>query len=300
MSSVLVVGSVAYDSVETASGKRDNMLGGSATFFSAAASLFAPVHVVAVIGQDFQESELKFLSDRQVDFSGMQKHPGKTFSWGGKYSDDFSSRETLFTHLNVFEHFNPVIPAQMRHTPFVFLANIGPDLQLNVLSQMQKPRFIALDTMNFWINRSPDLVLEVISQVDGLIINDEEAKMLTSDNNLIRAMQKIRKMGPKVLIVKKGEHGAVLNTDGGSFYLPAYPVDNLIDPTGAGDTFAGGFMGYIAHKNNIENTTLRKALVFGSALASYNVEDFGLSKLKKISKDDALNRYKMFQKLTQF
>lgn len=300
MISVLVVGSVAYDSVETVYGKRDKMLGGSATFFSTAASFFAPVHVVAVVGDDFNNEDLDFLKNRDVNFNGLQKQIGKTFRWGGRYSEDFSSRETLFTHLNVFEQFNPVISENLCQTPYVFLANIQPELQLNVLAQMQKPKFIALDTMNFWIDRTLDQLHEVLAKVDGLIINDEEARMLTKENNLILAMKKILKLGPKVLIVKKGEHGAVSLTQSGFFYLPAFPVENLIDPTGAGDTFAGGFMGYLAHKNNVDEKTLRNAIVFGSTLASFNVEGFGVEKLKKITKNDIFFRYEHFQKLTSF
>ena len=300
MSSVLVVGSVAYDSVETVHGKRDEMLGGSAIFFSTAASFFAPVKVVAVVGEDFKDEDLHFLKNRDVNFSGLQKEAGKTFRWGGVYSEDFSNRETLFTHLNVFEQFNPVIPEDLRQAPYVFLANIQPELQLNVLSQMQKPKFIALDTMNFWIDRTLDQLLEVLAKVDGLIINDEEARMITKENNLILAMQKIIKLGPKVLIVKKGEHGAVLLNQAGFFYLPAFPVENLIDPTGAGDTFAGGFMGYLANKDNLKDQTLRNAIVFGSALASYNVEGFGVEKLKEITKEEVLTRYQQFKNLTHF
>lgn len=300
MSSVLVVGSVAYDSVETIHGKREEMLGGSATFFSTAASFFAPVHVVAVVGDDFKNDDLNFLADRQVDFSGLQKQSGKTFRWGGVYSDDFSTRKTLFTHLNVFEQFEPRIPAQLRKTPFVFLANIGPDLQLNVLSQMEKPKFVALDTMNFWIDGDPETLRRVLGRVDGLIINDEEAKMLTEENNLIRAMRKIVALGPKILIVKKGEHGAVLFFQEKFFYLPAFPVENLVDPTGAGDTFAGGFMGFLTAENNLSHNTLRNAVVLGSALASFNVEGFGVDRLKEIGKEDVFDRYEKFRELTHF
>jgi len=300
MSSVLVVGSVAYDSVETASEKHDDMLGGSATFFSTAASFFSPVHVVAVVGDDFKNDDLNFLKDRRVNFDGLQREPGKTFRWGGKYSDDFLERKTLFTHLNVFEHFDPQIPENLRRTPFVFLANIMPELQLNVLSQMEKPKFVALDTMNFWIDRTLDPLFQVLKKVNCLIINDEEARMLSKENNLITAIQKIQNLGPKTLIVKKGEHGAILCAENSFFYLPAYPVENLIDPTGAGDTFAGGFMGYLASKNSVDDQILRNAIVFGSALASFNVEGFGLARLKNVSQNEVLERYRNFQKLTKF
>jgi sugar/nucleoside kinase (ribokinase family) len=300
MDSVLVVGSVAYDSVETASEKHDDMLGGSAIFFSTSASFFSPVHVVAVVGDDFQMNELNFLKNRQVNFDGLQRESGKTFRWGGRYSDDFFMRKTLFTHLNVFEHFEPKIPEDLQKTPFVFLANIGPELQLNVLSQMDHPKFVALDTMNFWIEGTLESLLQVLKKVTCLIINDEEARMLSKENNLISAIQKIQDLGPNIIIVKKGEHGAMLCVEKRFFYLPAYPVENLVDPTGAGDTFAGGFMGYLASKNRVDDQTLRNAIVFGSALASFNVEGFGLASLKHVSQDEILDRYRNFQKLTQF
>ncbi|HHM24061.1 MAG TPA: sugar kinase, partial [Bacteroidetes bacterium] len=214
------------------------------------------------------------------------------------YSPDFSERETLYTHLNVFEQFNPVIPDSLRETPFVFLANIGPELQLHVLDQMKKPEFVAMDTMNFWIERSYYAVREVIARVDGLIINDEEARMITGQKNLIRAMEEIKEWGPKVLIVKKGEHGAVLLLDDGFFYLPAYPVRDIVDPTGAGDTFAGGFMGYLASADEITPATVRAATVAASALASFNVEGFGVEKLKEISDENIRQRVEEFQKMT--
>lgn len=300
MGSVLVVGSVAYDDVETAAGKSENQLGGSATFFSIAASFFAPVHVVAVVGDDFRQEDLDFLRKRQVDFRGLQQVSGKTFRWGGRYSADFSERETLYTHLNVFEQFNPVIPEELQETPFVFLANIGPELQLHVLDQMKKPRFVAMDTMNFWIERSYYVVREVIARADGLIINDEEAKLITGQRNLIRAMREIKEWGPKVLIVKKGEHGAALLLDDGFFYLPAYPVEQIADPTGAGDTFAGGFMGYLAAAEDPVSAVFRTATVFGSALASFNVEGFGVEKLKGLSRKDVAARAREFQRMTEF
>jgi len=300
MSSVLVVGSVAYDTVETARSRKDDLLGGSATYFSTAASFFAPVHVVAVVGEDFRDEELQFLRSRQVDFSGLQRQAGQTFRWGGRYSADFLQRETLYTHLNVFEQFKPEIPATLQATPYVFLANIGPELQLNVLSQMQRPRFVAMDTMNFWIARTPVTVRQVLSQVDGLIINDEEARMLTTEPNLIRAMRLIRRLGPRVLVVKKGEHGAILLLDDDFFYLPAYPVENLVDPTGAGDAFAGGFMGYLAQADKIDELTFRNALVFASAVGSLCVEGFGVSRLQAATREEVLQRYHTFQKLTHF
>ncbi len=300
MDSVLVVGSVAYDAIETPKSKVDCILGGSAMYFSSAASFFSPVQVVAVVGEDFKDDDLDFLNARQVDFSGLQRAKGKTFQWGGKYSSDFSNRETTYTHLNVFETFDPQIPETLRKTPLVFLANIGPDLQLNVLSQMERPKFVALDTMNYWIDRTPDSLIEVLGKVDSLIINDEEAKQLTGENQLISAMKAIQKMGPNVLIVKKGEHGVTMLMEEEFFFLPAYPVEELVDPTGAGDTFAGGFMGYLAYSNQLSKLTFRNAVVFGSALASFCVEGIGPSKLKTITRDDVFQRYRKFQQLTHF
>lgn len=300
MNSLLVVGSLAYDTVETSNGKFDNLLGGSATYFSAAASFFSPVHVVGVIGDDFKEEDLEFFKKRNVDFSGVEKESGETFRWSGRYSLDFSSRETLFTHLNVFEHFDPKIPESLRKTPFVFLANIGPQLQLNVLNQIDQPKFVALDTMNYWIDRSIDSLEDVISRVDGLIINDEEAKQLTGKTNLVTAMLSLQQMGPKVIIVKKGEHGVMMRMNDEFFFLPAFPVDKIEDPTGAGDTFAGGYMGHLAYSGHLSELAHRNAVVFGSALASYCVEGIGPKKLKSISKDDVYHRYRTFQKLTHF
>lgn len=300
MSSVLVVGSMAYDDIETSIGKADKVLGGSAMYFSAAASFFSPVQVVAVVGDDFNHPDLDFLKTRGVDFNGLQNEPGKTFAWGGKYSDDFTQRETLYTHLNVFEHFKPQVPDSFRKTRFVFLANIGPELQLNVLSQMTGPEFIALDTMNYWIDRTLGQLLDVISRVHCLIINDEEARQLTGEKNLIKAILKIRKMGPKVLIVKKGENGSMMLMDDEFFFLPAFPVEALVDPTGAGDTFAGGFMGYLGYSDHKSKIAIRNAVVFGSSLASYCVEGFGPQRLMDISKDDIFERYRRFQRLTQF
>lgn len=300
MNSLLVVGSLAYDSIETSNGKYDDELGGSATYFCAAASFFSPVHVVGVIGQDFKDEDLAFFKNRNVDFSGVEQENGKTFRWGGRYSPDFSNRETLFTHLNVFEHFDPKIPESLRKTPFVFLANIGPQLQLNVLDQIDQPKFVALDTMNYWIDRTIESLSDVISRVDGLIINDEEAKQLTDKTNLVSAMLEIQEMGPKVIIVKKGEHGVMMRMNDEFFFLPAFPVDKIEDPTGAGDTFAGGYMGYLAYADHLSKLTHRNAVVFGSALASYCVEGIGPGKLKTISKDDVYSRYRTFQQLTHF
>ncbi len=300
MSSVLVVGSVAYDTVETATDRQDDLLGGSATYFGAAASFFAPVQVVAVVGEDFHDEELNFLRQRQVDFSGLQRQAGKTFRWGGRYSADFLQRQTLYTHLNVFEQFKPEIPAALQQTRYVFLANIGPELQLDVLAQMQHPRFVAMDTMNYWINHTPKLVRQVLARVDGLIINDEEARMLTGEANLICAMRQICRLGPRVLVVKKGEHGAILLLNDDFFYLPAFPVENLVDPTGAGDTFAGGFMGYLAQADQLDELIFRNALVFASAVGSLCVEGFGLSRLQTATKSEVFQRYRTFQKLTHF
>ncbi len=300
MASLLVVGSVAYDTVETVAGRSEEQLGGSATFFSLAAALFVPVHVVAVVGKDFRETDLQLFRERGIDCSGLQIRNGKTFRWGGRYSSDFSERETLFTELNVFETFDPDIPQHLRSVKYVFLANIGPDLQLRVLEQMESPQFVAMDTMNFWIERDFGRVKEVISRVHGIVVNDEEARQLTGRQNLPEAMEIIRSWGPKMVIVKKGEHGAVLLLEDGFFFLPAYPVRAIVDPTGAGDTFAGGLMGYLAHAQEFGPQVFRKAVVYGSAAASFNVEGFGVEKLKEISKSDILLRCHDFHRMTSF
>ena len=300
MDSVLVVGSVAYDSVETPEKKVENSLGGSAIYFSAAASLFVPVKVVGVVGNDFNWNDIAFLKEKRVDFEGMQQVPGKTFRWGGRYEKDMNYRETLYTDLNVFETFDPQIPEAYRKTPFLFLANIQPELQQCVLAQMERPRFTMLDTMNFWIEGRYDALIETIRMVDGIVINEEEALELVHETNLIRAMKKITALGPRVIIIKKGEHGAVLSVNNSYFFAPAYPVENVIDPTGAGDSFAGGFMGYLTEQGEVTEANLRKSVIYGSAVASFCVEGFSVNRLRELNRQELDKRVAMFRKLVEF
>jgi len=292
--SVLVVGSVALDSVKTPFGKVDDALGGSATYFSAAASQFTDVNVVAVVGDDFPHDELKFLKDNNVNFDGLIQKTGKTFRWGGKYHFDMNHRETLFTHLNVFEDFNPELPDHYKETPYLFLANIQPELQLKVLQQMKRPQLVVMDTMNFWIEGTPKALREVLKHVNILIINDSEVKELSEETNIFTGAKKIQEMGPKILVIKKGEHGAVMINNGEYFFTPAYPVKNLQDPTGAGDTFAGGFVGYLAKTAYVCQTNLRRAVIYGSTLASFCCEKFSLNRLEEINKADIEKRYQEF------
>lgn len=281
---VLVVGSISLDTVETPVGKVTEVIGGSTSFFSLAASYFAPVRIVGVVGDDFPMAEIEFMKERGVDLAGIQILPGKTFRWGGKYFDNMNMRETLFTDLNVFEQFDPVLPEQYRDSEYVFLANIQPDLQLNVLKQVEQPKFVAMDTMNFWISGMLPELKETISQVNLLTINDQEVQELSGESNVMIGAKKILEMGPQALIVKRGEYGASLITADSYFWIPAYPVEELNDPTGAGDTFAGGLMGYLVKTDDISEPNIRRAIVYGSALASFCVEDFSIYRLKNLTK----------------
>ena len=292
--SVLVVGSVALDSVETSFGKVTDALGGSATYFSAAASHFTDVNVVAVVGDDFPHKDIEFLKKRNVNFDGLIQKPGKTFRWGGKYHIDINERETLFTHLNVFENFDPDLPDHYKETPFLFLANIHPELQLKVLQQMKQPQLVVMDTMNFWIEGTPEPLKKVLKYIDILIINDSEVRELSKKINLFEGAKKIQQMGPKTLVIKKGEHGAVMIDNGTYFFAPAFPLEMVQDPTGAGDTFAGGFVGYLAKTAYVCQKNLRKAIIYGSTLASFCCEKFSLNRFQEISKADIEKRYKQF------
>ncbi|MFZ4579322.1 MAG: PfkB family carbohydrate kinase [Myxococcota bacterium] len=278
---LLVVGSVAYDSVETSADKVVEVLGGSATFFSMASSLFAPTYVVAVIGEDFRESELDRLRRRGVDVRGIERVPGATFRWGGRYSPYFTTRDTLFTELNVFSDFQPKIPAEQTGAELVFLANIHPALQLDVLNQMKGPRFVALDTMGFWITGEREKLLTVLKRIDALFLNDEEAFALSECGNLVTAARRIQAMGPKILVVKRGEFGSVLFYDGHALAMPAVMLEHVVDPTGAGDTFAGGFMGYLASQPVIDVSALQGAMVTGTVAASFCVEGFSIDALER-------------------
>jgi sugar/nucleoside kinase (ribokinase family) len=298
--SILVVGSIALDSVETHSGKATDSPGGSAPFFSAAASFFSPVNIVGVVGEDFDFSHINFLKEKNVNFDGIQVEKGETFRWGGKYHENMNYRDTLYTYLNVFESFKPVIPDHYRNSEFIFLANIDPVLQLDVLESIPKPQLTILDTMNFWISGMRKELEKVISRVDVMIVNDEEVRELTGIYNIYDAAMDLLKQGPTVLIIKKGENGAVMITADDYFAAPAYPVKQVVDPTGAGDSFAGGFVGHLASCNKLTNRDFRKAVAYGSTVASFNVESFSFNRLKEISRKDIEDRLEKFRDLTIF
>jgi sugar/nucleoside kinase (ribokinase family) len=298
--SILVVGSVAFDTVETPFGKAEKILGGSASFFSIAASFFAPVNLVGVVGSDFGDKEMAAFRGRPIDTEGLERMEGKTFHWQGKYSFDLNARDTICTDLNVFEFFKPKIPQRYRQSEFVFLGNIDPVLQLGVLEQVEKPKVVACDTMNFWISGKPAELKKTLERVDVLLLNDAEARELSGEWNIVKGARKIRAMGPRVLIVKKGEHGVLMFGESSSFAAPAYPLEDVFDPTGAGDTFGGGFVGYLAGAHDMSDDTLRRAVVMGSTLASFNVEAFGADRLLRLTRPEIDERFRMFKRLTHF
>ena len=298
--SLLVVGSVALDTVETPFGLATDLLGGSATFFSAAASLFCRVQLVGVVGSDYPVNELQFLTQRGVDLGGLEQVPGESFRWAGVYSYDLNSRETKETRLGVFADFKPRIPDSFRDAKLVFLGNIDPDLQNDVLDQVRAPSLVACDTMNYWISSKRESLMRLLKRVDLLLVNDTEARELSGDHNLLRAARWIHKHGPKLVIVKKGEHGAILYTHDFIFFAPGYPLEEVFDPTGAGDAFAGGFMGYLARTESLDASDLRRAMVFGSALGSFAVEKFGVDRLRDLTPDEIQERVVMFRDLTAF
>ena len=298
--SILVVGSVAYDTVETPFGRAEKVLGGSASFFAVAASFFVPVNLVGIVGRDFGEEQLAAFRGRKIDLEGLERGDGDTFHWQGKYSYDLNSRDTICTDLNVFETFKPRIPEKYRRSSHVFLGNIDPLLQRDVLEQVQRPEIVACDTMNFWITGKPEELKKTLSRVQILLINDAEARQLSGEWNLVKAARAIRAMGPGILIVKKGEHGVVMFSDEGSFAAPAYPLEEVFDPTGAGDTFAGGFMGSLASAKRRDEAALRRAVIMGSTLASFCVEAFSLDRLRRLTREEIDARYRLFRKLTDF
>ncbi|HJN43647.1 MAG TPA: PfkB family carbohydrate kinase [Vicinamibacterales bacterium] len=300
MHPILTVGSVAFDSIKTPFGEASRVVGGAATYFSIAASFFTDVRLVAVVGDDFTEEQTQVFSGRRIDLTGLQRVPGETFRWKGEYSFDFNTRDTIYTHLNVFDQFRPVLPESYRPTPFVFLANIHPTLQSEVLDQVHEPRFVAADTMNFWIEGTPDELRKVLGRVDALVINDEEARELSGEANLVKAARAIQRMGPELLIIKRGEYGVLMTRDRGFFAAPAMPLEEVSDPTGAGDTFAGGFMGYLASAGEMTDTVVTRAIIAGSALASFAVEDFGLERLLRLTPDELQDRLAEFKRLTHF
>jgi hypothetical protein len=294
--SLLVVGSMALDSISTPHGSRDNCLGGSASFFSIGARHFTDLRLVAVIGDDFPEPHVDLFRRRRIDLNGLERRPGaKTFRWTGRYMGRMDAAETLKTELNVLADFRPTLPDAYRKTPFVFLANGDPITQSWVYDQLEEPRFVLLDTMNYWIDGHRDALLTAVSKVDGVIMNDDEARALGASSNLIRAMRNIIELGVRTLVVKKGEHGAVLLHDGELFALPAYPLEDVFDPTGAGDTFAAGFMGALAEEGDLSFPGLKRALAYGTVVASYTVEGFGLERLIEIERADIDRRLEAFQ-----
>jgi len=298
--SILVVGSVAFDSVKTPFGEVDDILGGSATYFSVASSYFAPVRVVAVVGDDFEDRHIAVLRKHQIDIEGLKRAEGRTFRWKGEYGYDLNECRTLDTQLNVFAAFNPVIPEAYRTSEYVFLGNIDPDLQLSVLEQIQRPRIVACDTMNFWIQGKPDAVKRTLAHVDILIINDGETRMLANEPNLVRAASKIMDMGPETLIVKRGEYGVLMFNGKSIFGAPAFPLEEVFDPTGAGDSFAGGFMGALAHASDVNERVFRRSIIYGSVMASFNVEQFSLNRLTNLTRSEIDQRFSQFKALTHF
>jgi sugar/nucleoside kinase (ribokinase family) len=291
---------VALDSVETLKERRDEVLGGAASYFAAAASFFAPVRLVGVVGDDFPPEHEQTLKKFGVDLAGLERDDGRTFRWTGRYSADFNHRTTLDTQLNVFETFRPKLPESWSDSPFVFLANIDPGLQLDVLKQVQSPRFVACDTMNFWIEGRRRDLDRVLERVDMLLLNDEEARLLSQRDSLPAAARAIRELGPKAVVVKRGDAGALLFHEQGVFAAPAYPIETVVDPTGAGDSFAGGFMGWLAHTGNVTPAGIRTALIVGSVLASFACEDFSLDRLRTLDLTAVRERFSAFADLVHF
>ena len=299
--SLLVVGSVAFDCLESPYGKVERAVGGAATYFAVAASFFAPVHLVAIVGDDFSKEDAAVFKGRPIDIEGLERTTGKTFFWSGRYSQNLNERVTLATELNCFAEFKPRLPEKYRNSKYVFLANIAPDLQRDVLHQVKvKPNIAAMDTMNYWIERTNAELRETLKHVDILMINDTETRELSSEHNLLLAAKHIFKMGPSTLVVKRGEYGAMMVDKHGIFCVPAFPLEEPHDPTGAGDSFAGGFMGYLASVGSKSDAFLRRAMVYGSVLGSFAVEQFGLDRLLQLKKAEIHGRARHFAKLTQF
>jgi len=299
--SLLVVGSVAFDAVETPFGKRDQMLGGSASHFSISASFFTDVRVVAVVGGDFSSDELAVFAKHHVDTTDLEVVPdGETFRWFGRYEYDLNVAHTLDTHLNVFAGFEPKLSDASKNSRLVFLGNIQPDLQRGVRAQVPNAELVALDTMNLWIDTTRESLQKTIEVVDLLIVNDAEARQLAEEANLIKAARKILSWGPHTLIVKRGEYGAAMFTKDEYFAIPAYPLESVFDPTGAGDTFAGGFMGYLSSQETIDEAAMRRAMIFGSVMASFNVEEFGTERVRRLTHDEINERFRAFKRMTYF
>jgi sugar/nucleoside kinase (ribokinase family) len=297
---VLVVGSVALDSVKTPFGAVENVLGGSASYFSTAASFFTDVSLVGVVGDDFPSEALTLFREREIDIDGLERVQGRTFRWAGEYSYDLNEAITLDTQLNVFEQFRPKLPEPYRDSPYVFLANIDPELQLDVLNQVKRPKFVACDTMNFWIEGKRGALMAVLQRVDLLTINESEARQLAQEPNVVKGARAILRMGPKALIIKRGEYGALMFNGATMFFAPAYPLEAVYDPTGAGDSFAGGFMGYLANVNDVSEDAMRQAIIMGSTMASFNVESFSLERLRALTYPEIRDRFRAFKGLVNF
>lgn len=301
--SLLIVGTVAFDQIETPFGKTDKILGGAATFIGMAASkLGVKSGLVSVIGGDFPQAYIDLMEQHQLDLEGVEKiEEGKTFYWSGRYKNDMNSRDTLATELNVLENFEPKVPAQWKNPEVLMLGNLHPSVQKSVLNQLDKrPKLVVLDTMNFWMDQTWDELMDVIKEVDVLTINDEEARQMSQEYSLVKAAKKILTMGPKTLVIKKGEHGALLFNENNVFFAPALPLEDVFDPTGAGDTFAGGFAGFLAKTQNYSFDNMKRAIIYGSALASFTVEEFGVDRLSKLSPDELSERLEVFKTLTNF
>jgi sugar/nucleoside kinase (ribokinase family) len=300
--SLLVVGSLALDTIETPFGKVERAVGGSATYISLSASYFLqPVRLVGVVGGDFPKKEIDFLKEKEIDLEGLQvKDDEKTFFWQGKYDFDLNNRESIATELNVFANFDPVIPDSFKKSTFLCLGNINPELQKKVLEQVDKPRLVVADTMNFWIEGKYDALLEVLKRIDVLIINDSEAREISREANLIKSARKIQEMGPKTVIIKKGEHGALLFCEDKLFIAPAYPLESIYDPTGAGDSFAGGFMGYLAKTEDLSYENMKRAVIYGSTIASFSVESFSIDRIRDLSTLEIKDRFNEFKHLSDF
>ena len=300
MGKLLVVGSMAFDSVRTPFGEAEDVLGGSATYFATAASFFTEVDLIAVVGEDFPEHHVEFLRSRGIDLAGLERRQGKTFRWKGEYSYQLNEAQTLETHLNVLETFRPHIPEEYRKPELLFLGNIDPELQLDVLQKVTRPAIVACDTMNFWIEGKREALWRTLEKVDILVINDGEARALGNDSNLVQVAKQILARGPKHLIIKRGEYGVLMFNEKQTFGAPAFPMEEVKDPTGAGDTFAGGFMGHLASSGDYSDQGLRRATIFGSVMASFNVEEFSLDRLRHLDKKEIEDRYREFRRLTHF
>ena len=297
---ILVVGSVALDSVQTPYGKRDNILGGSATFASFSASFFNRVDLVAVVGKDFPPSAISLFRRKGIGIEGLERASGKTFRWKGKYEYDLNTAHTIYTHLNVFRHFKPIVPEGLRNSDYLFLANIDPELQMSVLKQVKRPKLVACDSMNFWISTKKSALVRILKHIDIILLNDAEARQFSGESNLFKAARAILGHGPSAVVIKKGEHGMLYFSRGAHFVAPAYLLETIYDPTGAGDTFAGGMMGYLSRCRKINEAQIRKSLIYGSIMASFAVEDFSVARLARLTRREIESRFRHYRAITRF